>query len=46
MATIILSKRGMALLMIDSCPLVIGSKEPGNTAIFFMLRRICTCKSK
>jgi len=32
-ATIILSKSGSALLMIDSCPRVMGSKEPGKTAI-------------
>jgi hypothetical protein len=30
---IILSNKGNALLMIDSCPRVTGSKEPGKTVI-------------
>lgn len=30
----ILSKRGIALLMISSCPFVIGSNEPGKTISF------------
>jgi hypothetical protein len=33
MATMSRSKSGSALLITDSCPLVIGSKEPGKTAI-------------
>ncbi len=33
-ATIILSNNGAALFTIDSCRLVIGSNDPGNTAVF------------
>ena len=35
-ATTISSKSGSALLMTDSCPRVMGSKEPGKTAILCM----------
>ena len=36
MATIILSNKGNALFTTDSCPIVKGSKEPGNKAVFFI----------
>jgi hypothetical protein len=41
-----LSKRGNARLMIDSCPLVTGSKEPGKTAIRAMMNGISYAKIK
>src|ERR1043165_1081644 len=36
MAMMISSKRGNALLSMFSCPLVIGSKEPGKMAMRFI----------
>ena len=36
----ILSNSGMAFFTIEKCPLVKGSNEPGNSAIFFILSLI------
>ena len=37
MATTISSNNGKARLTNSKCPVVIGSKEPGKTAIFFII---------